>query len=113
MKGYENDTVWKKVQEFLPEENRLNADNLPKEEWMKFDEKIIHVDYYSAAEEKGVVIIYHGVGGNGRRCFDYSKEDPYGLCNENGGGIEAIPRPFRAEGRFDDGEPRRHLRLCG
>jgi alpha-beta hydrolase superfamily lysophospholipase len=66
MKGYENDTVWKKVQEFLPEENRLNADNLPKEEWMKFDEKIIHVDYYSAAEEKGVVIIYHGVGGNGR-----------------------------------------------
>ena len=66
MKGYENDTVWKQIQEFLPEENRLKAGNCPKEEWLKMDKQIIHIDRYSGTNEKGVVVIYHGVGGNGR-----------------------------------------------
>lgn len=65
-KGYSKDTVWKQIQEYLPEENRLNYSNMPNEEIMEFGKNTIHIDHYSCTNEKGVIIIYHGVGGNGR-----------------------------------------------
>ncbi|MEE1057474.1 MAG: alpha/beta fold hydrolase [Acutalibacteraceae bacterium] len=65
-KGYSNDTIWKQIQEYLPEENRLNDNNMPNEEMIEFGNNTIHVDHYLCPNEKGVIAIYHGVGGNGR-----------------------------------------------
>ena len=63
---YKNDTIWKQIQEYLPNDNRLNSSNMPKEEWVVFDKNTIHIDHYICDNEKGVVVIFHGVGGNGR-----------------------------------------------
>ena len=65
-KGYASDTIWKEIQEYLPQENRLDDSNMPKEEWIEIDKNTIHIDHYSCKNPKGVIIIYHGVGGNGR-----------------------------------------------
>ena len=64
--GYENDTIWKQIQEYLPIRNRLNANNIPKEEWFACGKTTIHIDHYTCDHAKGIVVIYHGVGGNGR-----------------------------------------------
>ena len=64
--GYENDTIWRQIQEYLPKENQLNDNNMPNEEWLHIGENLIHIDHYFEGNEKGVVVIYHGVGGNGR-----------------------------------------------
>lgn len=63
---YANDVIWQQTQEYLPKRNRLNASNLPDEEWFSFGKTTIHVDHYACDHGKGVVIIFHGVGGNGR-----------------------------------------------
>ncbi len=65
-KGYANDTIWKKIQEYLPMENRLNNSNMPKEEWIEIGKNEIHIDHYFRNDTKGTVVIYHGIGGNGR-----------------------------------------------
>lgn len=65
-KSYANDTIWKQIQYYLPKENQLNDGFMPKEEWLKIGGNTIHIDHYSDDNEKGVIIIYHGVGGNGR-----------------------------------------------
>ena len=65
-KGYENDTIWRQVQEYLPVKNRIDDNNVPKEEWIETGNNQIHIDHYICNDAKGVVVIYHGVGGNGR-----------------------------------------------
>lgn len=65
-KGYENDTIWRQIQEYLPVKNRIDDSNVPKEEWMETGNKQIHIDHYICNDAKGIVVIYHGVGGNGR-----------------------------------------------
>ena len=65
-KGYENDTIWRQIQEYLPIKNRINDNNVPKEEWIETGNNQIHIDHYICNDAKGVVVIYHGVGGNGR-----------------------------------------------
>ncbi len=65
-KGYENDTIWREIQEYLPVNNRIDDNNVPEEEWLEIGENQIHVDHYICKDAKGVVVIYHGVGGNGR-----------------------------------------------
>ena len=64
--GYLHATIWRQIQEYLPEENRLDNTNMPTEEWLEIHENTIHIDHYYRDDEKGVVILYHGVGGNGR-----------------------------------------------
>ena len=64
--GYSHNTIWKQIQGYLPEENRLNDAHMPTEEWMEIGENTIHIDHYHQGNAKGVVILYHGVGGNGR-----------------------------------------------
>lgn len=65
-KGYESDTIWWQIQEYLPVRNRIDDNNVPKEEWLETDKHQIHIDHYICNDAKGVVVIYHGVGGNGR-----------------------------------------------
>ena len=65
-KGYENDIIWREIQEYLPVENRIDENNAPKEEWIETGKNQIHIDHYICNDAKGIVVIYHGVGGNGR-----------------------------------------------
>ena len=65
-KGYENDTIWRQIQEYLPIENRIDDNNAPHEEWIEIGKNQIHIDHYICNDAKGTVVIYHGVGGNGR-----------------------------------------------
>lgn len=65
-KGYENDIIWRQIQEYLPVKNRIDDNNAPKEEWLETGKNQIHIDHYICNDAKGIVAIYHGVGGNGR-----------------------------------------------
>lgn len=64
---YKNDHVWKKVQNYLPLQNRLYANIEPEEQFLQLRKgNLIHLDVYSPSSPKGTVILLHGVGGNGR-----------------------------------------------
>lgn len=57
---------WRWYQKYIPEELRLNADSLPREEWFDFRGHAVHIDRYPEENRRGVVILLHGGGGNGR-----------------------------------------------
>jgi len=64
---YKNDHVWKKVQNYLPLQNRLYTNIEPEEQFLQLRKgNLIHLDVYSPSSPKGTVILLHGVGGNGR-----------------------------------------------
>lgn len=63
---YQNDNTWGKVQPFLPVENRLTSKNMPDEYYYKVGNIDMHIDHYKADEPKATIVIFHGVGGNGR-----------------------------------------------
>jgi len=64
---YDCDPVWPRIQEFLPEECRLTADNMPDEEYVAMSGRFsVHIDHYVPDEAKTVLVVLHGVGGNGR-----------------------------------------------
>lgn len=64
--NYKSDTTWKQVQSFLPPENRLVAECMPAEYFVEQNGATIHIDHYKPKNPKGTVVIFHGVGGNGR-----------------------------------------------
>lgn len=66
MKDYHNDVVWKEMQVFLPEQNRLSAGTMPEEYFIPVHDMNIHIDHYKVSKPKATVILFHGVGGNGR-----------------------------------------------
>ncbi|WMC93462.1 alpha/beta hydrolase [Kineothrix sp. MB12-C1] len=64
---YKKDDVWRKVQDYLPLDNRLCSDTEPEEIFLHLkDGNRIHLDIYSLLNPKGIIILFHGVGGNGR-----------------------------------------------
>ncbi len=64
---YKNDTIWRDIQTFLPTQNRLSADTMPRECYAPLNNgHRIHLDVYSSNEAKATIILLHGVGGNGR-----------------------------------------------
>ncbi len=64
---YKSDIVWKKVQSYLPPQNRLHTDMEPEERFIQLsDGNRIHVDIYAPSNAKATIILLHGVGGNGR-----------------------------------------------
>ena len=67
---YKEEKAWKEIQSYLPEENRLNDDTLPEEMYMKIEEYDVHIDRYVHENPKGIVVLFHGVGGNGRLFYD-------------------------------------------
>lgn len=66
MIGYKNDNTWQKMQSFLPIENRLSEENAPEEYFLNLCGLKIHIDHYKTAKPKARIILFHGVGGNGR-----------------------------------------------
>ena len=61
-----NTSSWKKVQEYLPEKSRLTESCLPDEYFVGIGRFGIHIDHYRVKEPKARIILFHGVGGNGR-----------------------------------------------
>ena len=66
MLGYENDSVWKNMQEFLPVKNRISEETMPEEYYLPLNGVNIHIDHYRVSKSKATIIMFHGVGGNGR-----------------------------------------------
>lgn len=64
--SYADTNLWKEIQSFLPEENRLSEENMPEEKYWNWQGNRIHIDHYPAPESRLKVILIHGVGGNGR-----------------------------------------------
>jgi len=66
MVGYENDSVWKNMQVFLPVKNRISEETMPEEYYLPLNDINIHIDHYRVSKPKATIIMFHGVGGNGR-----------------------------------------------
>ncbi|MER2263311.1 MAG: alpha/beta hydrolase [Psychrobacillus sp.] len=69
----ETEVYWKKYQRFFPEELRINANNLPTEEWWVWNDYHIHLDRMPVSGSRIKVILIHGAGGNGRLLAPYAK----------------------------------------
>ena len=54
------------MQLFLPKKNRLSKDTLPEEYYLPLNDMHIHIDHYKISGPKASIILFHGVGGNGR-----------------------------------------------
>lgn len=66
MGTYHLDTTWRSMQRFLPQQNQLTQERMPEEYHIPIQDKQIHIDHYRSKTPKGQVILFHGVGGNGR-----------------------------------------------
>jgi len=62
---YENETLWKELQALLPEKNRLSGGILPVEKFKTINSINVHIDEYEQNSNTSI-IVFHGVGGNGR-----------------------------------------------
>ena len=65
--GYQNQVAWQQIEQFLPEEFHIHKNQLPKEEWWAWNGNNIHLDTYRNPKAKIKVILFHGVGTNGRQ----------------------------------------------
>lgn len=65
--NYAEQQEWKDIQAFLPETYRLAKDRLPLEEWWSWDGHRIHLDTYRNRQAPVKLILFHGVGTNGRQ----------------------------------------------
>jgi alpha-beta hydrolase superfamily lysophospholipase len=66
-KTYANQTVWRDMQQFLPAEFQWTESEQPEEEWWDWNGHRIHLDTYRNPQAKVKVILFHGVGTNGRQ----------------------------------------------
>jgi alpha-beta hydrolase superfamily lysophospholipase len=64
---YANQTVWRDMQTFLPPDFQWNNQQLPQEEWWNWHGHRLHLDTYRNPRAKVKVILFHGVGTNGRQ----------------------------------------------
>ena len=71
MPTYAEQPAWRAIQEFLPAEYRLTPQTEPEEEWWEPQEHRwghrIHLDTYRNPAATAKVILFHGVGTNGRQ----------------------------------------------
>jgi pimeloyl-ACP methyl ester carboxylesterase len=64
---YAENPVWRKMQSFLPAEFHFQAGHEPTEEWWDWRGHKVHLDTYRNPQAKTKVILFHGVGTNGRQ----------------------------------------------
>lgn len=64
---YAHQDEWRAIQDYLPESYRLTPMNEPTEEWWEHRGHRIHLDTYRNPESSVKVILFHGVGTNGRQ----------------------------------------------
>lgn len=67
MENYANQSHWQEIQRFLPENFRLRPGEEPTEVWWPWRQHRIHLDCYRRPEAPVKVILFHGVGTNGRQ----------------------------------------------
>lgn len=65
--SYADQTQWQAIQAFLPPTYRIDAGNAPREEYWTWREHQIHLDRYANPAAAARVILFHGVGTNGRQ----------------------------------------------
>lgn len=65
--GYESQTAWRSIQTFLPADFQLSPTHMPAEEWFPWHGHQLHLDTYRNPQAKVKVILFHGVGTNGRQ----------------------------------------------
>jgi len=64
---YADQPVWRDMQQFLPPQFQWKPGQQPREEWRSWNGHHIHLDTYRNPEAKVKVILFHGVGTNGRQ----------------------------------------------
>ncbi|MFD2178288.1 alpha/beta hydrolase [Veronia pacifica] len=64
---YSEEQVWRELQQYLPSDNQLTDELMPREKFFGLSNYNIHLDEYIPTDETDVcIIVFHGVGGNGR-----------------------------------------------
>ncbi len=64
---FKENVIWEQVQQHLPEHNRISDEISPAEKFITYKDIDIRYDEYVPAKtSKITVVIFHGVGGNGR-----------------------------------------------
>jgi alpha-beta hydrolase superfamily lysophospholipase len=64
---FEENIYWEKVQHFLPENNRITDEYMPTEKTIMYNNIKIRYDEYKPHKKSDKsIVIFHGVGGNGR-----------------------------------------------
>ncbi len=64
---YSTQSNWQEIQAFLPEEFQLKRGHEPSEEWWQWRGHQVHLDRFRNPHAKVKVILFHGVGTNGRQ----------------------------------------------
>jgi alpha-beta hydrolase superfamily lysophospholipase len=64
---YSTQSSWREIQAFLPKEFQLERGHEPSEEWWQWRGHQVHLDCYRNPMAKVKVILFHGVGTNGRQ----------------------------------------------
>ena len=67
MKTYAKQKNWREIQSFLPAEFQLRPGQEPQEEWWPWGPHHIHLDCYRNEAAPLKVILFHGLGTNGRQ----------------------------------------------
>jgi alpha-beta hydrolase superfamily lysophospholipase len=67
MTTYAQQENWRQIQGFLPAEFQLTPAQAPREEWWSWGGHRIHLDCYRNTDAPLKVILFHGVGTNGRQ----------------------------------------------
>jgi alpha-beta hydrolase superfamily lysophospholipase len=65
--GYQAQQAWRQIQSFLPKDYQLQPGQEPREEWWTWRGHRIHLDRFVNPGAKARVILFHGVGTNGRQ----------------------------------------------
>jgi len=65
--SYVDQTQWQAIQAFLPPTYRIDANNAPQEEYWPWRGHSVHLDRYTNPTAPAKVILFHGVGTNGRQ----------------------------------------------
>lgn len=65
--SYANQSAWREIQGFLPPAFQIPAGEEPAEEWWEHGGHRIHLDTYRNPDAPVKVILFHGVGTNGRQ----------------------------------------------
>ena len=64
---YTEQRAWQEIQRHLPVDFQLSPATMPDTEWWAHNGHRIHLDTYRNPEAKAKVILFHGVGTNGRQ----------------------------------------------
>ncbi|WMN19655.1 alpha/beta hydrolase [Pseudomonas piscis] len=65
--SYQDQTQWQDIQAFLPAAYRIDAENAPQEEYWPWRGHRVHLDRFVNPTAPAKVILFHGVGTNGRQ----------------------------------------------